>query len=69
MPEATRYHSVYCHFDGDLVGQVLREHYPSEQDARTVINHGDLSSIEPDRLNAYQDRGGKLAKSKAPMQS
>ena len=52
-----RYHSIYCHFDGKRVGQVLREHYPSEGDARSVINHGDLSTVEPDALDAYRDRG------------
>ncbi len=51
------YRSVYVHFDGDQIGQILKTYYPSEQDARMIISHGDLSSIAPDRLDAYRDQG------------
>ncbi|OED43256.1 hypothetical protein ACH42_10565 [Endozoicomonas sp. (ex Bugula neritina AB1)] len=55
--ENNRYRSVYCHFDGDLVGPILHKHYASEDQARIIINGGDLRSVWPDRLDTYQDRG------------
>lgn len=52
-----RYRSIYCHFDGDLVGDILRTHYSSEEHARMIVNHGDLSIIKPDAIDTYRDRG------------
>ncbi|MET4695018.1 hypothetical protein [Endozoicomonas lisbonensis] len=57
IPGAARYRSVYCHFDGDLVGPVLREHYASEEQAHTIINGGDLRSVWPDKLETYRAIG------------
>ncbi len=51
------YRSIYCHFDGDLVGQVLREHFPSEQDAKALIGLGDISFITKDGAKSYKEMG------------
>ncbi len=53
------YRSVYCHYDGypDGVWMILRQHYDSVPEARMVIKAGDLSSLEEDAINSYQDRG------------
>lgn len=57
-----RYCSIYCHFDGDQVGKVLREHFPTEADAKIIVNFGDLSCISKDGVNAYMDKGEPWAK-------
>ena len=52
-----RFCSIYCHFDGDLVGQVLREHFPLEANAEILVNLGDLSGVYAEGAHAYKDRG------------
>ena len=52
-----RYRSVYCHFDGDSIGSILRNHYHSEEHAHMIVDHGDLSCITSEKLDAYRDRG------------
>ena len=56
LPEGS-YRSIYCHFDGDLVGPILQKHYASDEKAQMIINSGDLRSVSPDKLDTYQDRG------------
>lgn len=56
------YRSVYCHFDGydygQGVGTTLRAYYNSEEQARALIELGDLSSIKAEEVCAYhRDRG------------
>ncbi|WOG28739.1 hypothetical protein [Endozoicomonas sp. 8E] len=57
-----RYCSIYCHFDGDLVGNVLQEHYPTEDDAEFIMKRGDMSCITKDSFDAYRDRGEPWSK-------
>ncbi|WP_419835273.1 hypothetical protein [Endozoicomonas atrinae] len=57
MPKAASYRSIYCHFDGDQVGQILRQYFSSENDARAIINLGDISGIDKDGARAYKDMG------------
>ncbi|MFK0573913.1 hypothetical protein, partial [Endozoicomonas sp.] len=49
--------SIYCHFGGDLVGQILRDHFPNESDAREIINLGDISFISNEGPKAYRSTG------------
>ena len=51
------YRSIYCHFDGDLVGQILREYFPTEQDARVLVDLGDISYISKDGAKSYKEMG------------
>jgi len=48
--------SIYCHFDGYLsgVGQVLLDHYNTEELTKSLIGLGDLSSVQ-ERLNPNED--------------
>jgi hypothetical protein len=57
-----KYRSIYCHFDGYDRDQgadpTLRTHYNSEEQARSLIDLGDLSYINADVACAYhRDRG------------
>ena len=55
------YRSIYSHFDGDLVGQILRDHFPNESDAREIINLGDISFITKEEAKVYKDLGDPWA--------
>lgn len=37
---------IYCHWDGDRLGAVLREHYQDEAKVRALIALGDCSSVD-----------------------
>ena len=52
------YDTIYCHSDGYIeggVGDELRDHFPTEENARTLIAAGDHSSII-DGCDPYSDR-------------
>lgn len=36
---------IYCHWDGDRLGDVLQEHYQDEAKVRALIALGDCSSV------------------------
>jgi hypothetical protein len=38
--------SIYCHWDGDSNGQILKEHYSTEDRVRELISHGNASYLE-----------------------
>ena len=48
--EDGRYAAIYLHFDGyqDHTGRVLKEHYPSIESARTLVEGGDIRSLAND---------------------
>ena len=54
--------AIYCHFDGDLegVGQMLKDVYPSEEDAKSVILEGPRSMLTGDSSfdGLYQEKDG-----------
>jgi hypothetical protein len=57
-----QYRSIYCHFDGydydQGVGPTLRSHFNNEDNARSLIELGDLSYIKGNEVCAYhRDRG------------
>ncbi len=60
LPDGS-YCSVYCHFDGDLVGMILQEYYNSDQQAHMIIDYGDLSYITASSCGAYAERGERWA--------
>lgn len=37
--------AIYCHFDGDYVGSILKEHYLDQEKIHSLLDLGDLSSI------------------------
>ena len=49
--------SIYCHWDGypDGVGKDLLNEHNSEQAARALMEHGDLSTLSP--LASYRSKG------------
>jgi len=54
--------SIYCHFDGYLrgVGKLLKEYYTTQSKVQTLIELGDISSLDmtPTSTIAYhRDRG------------
>lgn len=58
-------HSIYCHFDGYPlgVGNILYNHYNSEEKIFELLSLGDISSLEEtiEKTNAYhRDRGEDL---------
>jgi len=42
------YKSIYCHFDGNTVGDILAEHYTDEQKVIDLIELGDVSYLQPE---------------------
>lgn len=48
MPDGT-VRSIYCHWDGypEHNGQVLAEHYTTEERVKQLINLGNISSLAP----------------------
>ena len=50
--------AIYCHFDGDAVGQHLQKNYATQEAAEALIQLGDLSYIEGLTVCAYhRDKG------------
>lgn len=39
--------TVYVHFDGDRVGQILDQHFATQELAESLVNANDLRSIDP----------------------
>lgn len=39
---------VYCHWDGDTVGDVLKAHYADPKKVETLLALGDISSLGPE---------------------
>jgi len=57
--------SIYCHFDGYLigVGRLLKEYYTTQAKVEALIDLGDISALEmtPESTVAYaRDRGEDL---------
>lgn len=52
------YLSVYCHFDGDRVGDSLEKEHNTRKKAEGLISLGDLSYVMPGDVCSYhRDRG------------
>lgn len=52
------YTSVYCHNASSELGNILNTAYPTLADAKELIELGDLSYVNPDKVFAYhRDRG------------
>jgi len=49
--------SIYCHFDGDSVGEVLKLHYTDEERVRQLIDGGDVSLIDAAGWEPYDPEG------------
>lgn len=50
--------SIYCHWDGYLkggVGEVLFEHWRTEDRVRRLIRFGEISSLTPETIKSYDD--------------
>ena len=45
------------HFDGDLINDILTEHYNSPEQAKHIVDQGDLSSIDENGMKPYKERG------------
>jgi hypothetical protein len=54
--------SVYCHWDGYIiggVGEALQTYFNTEEDANNVISEGSLSSINKDSFESYYSKRGE----------
>ena len=50
MRDGNKYKSIYCHFDGYIkggVGQMLMEHYTTEDKVKQLIDLGNISYLQP----------------------
>jgi|APSaa5957512493_1039668.scaffolds.fasta_scaffold72512_2 hypothetical protein len=55
---------IYCHWDGDSIGKILKEHYPDSDAVRALIDQGDASQIREtiEKSVFYRrDKGESLA--------
>ncbi len=61
------FHYVYCHFDGyvDGVGSDLLNGVPTYEDAKTLVDKGDMSSVG----SSYASRGEDFEKIKPKVVS
>ena len=51
------YRSIYVHFDGKDIHKTLTQHYNTEEDAKRIVDLGDLSAIHEDKIIDYRSKG------------
>tara|TARA_R110001599_G_scaffold117645_1_gene286191 strand:- start:864 stop:1229 length:366 start_codon:yes stop_codon:yes gene_type:complete len=57
-------YGIYCHWDGDSIGEILKKHYTNADIVRALIDQGDASAIREtiEKSVFYmRDKGESLA--------
>lgn len=60
--------SIYCHWDGNLNGEILKNHYTDRNKINELLDLGDISMLgkELNEVVAYsRDRGEEYERNKA----
>ena len=58
------YTSIYCHFDGKTIINILRKLHSSKEEAEKIISLGDISSLTEKKITTYKERGDKWSQIK-----
>ena len=62
------YIGIYCHWDGDLVGDALKKHFSNYEDVLNLIAGGFCSEIGENEIRHYANRKGEKWKYIKPIQ-
>lgn len=62
------YIGIYCHWDGDLVGDALKKHFSNYEDVLNLIAGGFCSVIGENEIRHYANRKGHIWKYIKPIQ-
>lgn len=46
LKNESEFKGIYCHFDGYLVGSILKEHYANRNKVESLISLGDISFLD-----------------------